>query len=129
MNTILLIDDDSDYLDTTKIFLTSQGYQVITANNGEQGYKSAKIACPDLILLDVMMTTENEGLEIARRFGEDPATKKIPIIMITGIKSELMLPKEINPDSAWLPVKVILEKPVSLETLLKTVKMFLPPVS
>jgi len=119
---ILVIDDDADFAEATSTLLRAKGFSVVTAAGGEEGYSKARLENAQAILLDVMMSHHSEGIDIARRLAEDPATKLIPIIMITGIQKSLGLPAAIEPDASWLPVKVILVKPVRPEELLRAVR-------
>ena len=64
MPKILLIDDDADIVEAVKIVLESKGYTVITANEGDAGYKKAETERPDLVILDVMMKTKDQGFQI-----------------------------------------------------------------
>lgn len=125
MAKILVVDDDVDFVNATSTLLRAKKYTVVSAPNGEEGYTKAKAEVPDLMLLDVMMTHDAEGFEIARRLKEDPATKAIPIIMITGIRKEKGLPFGFEPDDDWLPVKAVLEKPVKPDELLKKIEEML----
>jgi CheY-like chemotaxis protein len=121
MAKILVVDDDVDFLGATKTVLQSKGHTVQTAATGAEGYKLAKAALFDLMLLDVMMAHDSEGFETARKLKEDPATRDIKIIMITGIRKAKDLPFAFEPDEDWLPVKAVLEKPVKPDKLLKAV--------
>jgi len=80
---ILIIDDDVDTLRLVGLMLQRQGYQIIAANNGEQGLAHADADSPDLILLDVMMP-QMDGYEVARRLRANPDTAGIPILMFTA---------------------------------------------
>lgn len=80
---ILIIDDDVDTLRLVGLMLQRQGYQIIAANNGEQGLAHADAETPDLILLDVMMP-QMDGYEVARRLRANPDTANIPILMFTA---------------------------------------------
>jgi len=122
MAKILVVDDDADFLEAQKTLLNAKGYSVIGAPNGEEGYQKAKMEKPDLLLLDVMMTYDSEGFDLARKLKEDPSTKYIPVIMITGIRKAKGLPFSFEPDEDWLPVKAVLEKPVKPDELLKKVE-------
>jgi CheY-like chemotaxis protein len=121
MAKILVVDDDMDYLAATKAVLESKGHSVRTASSGQEGYAQAKADHPDLMLLDVMMTHDSEGFEIARKLKEDPATRGLKVIVVTGIRKAKDLTFGFEPDEDWLPVKAVLEKPVKADKLLKAV--------
>jgi CheY-like chemotaxis protein len=118
---VLVIDDDNDFVESIVNLLEARGYAVASASNGKDGVEAAKADNPDLILLDVMMTTKDEGFNVARQLNEVEALKGTPIIMVTGVRKEMNLPFGFEPDETWLPVKEILEKPVKPETLLNAV--------
>ena len=65
-HTILIIDDDPIYVKSTKAILESHGYQVISAQNGDEGLASMRQKVPDLVLLDVMMDWILEGVTISQ---------------------------------------------------------------
>lgn len=119
---VLMIDDDPEFVDAISNLLDAKGYEVHTASNGKDGVAMAKAENPDIILLDVMMTTKHEGFDVARELHDDPTTKETTIIMMTGIRREMNLPFGFEPDTTWLPVKAILEKPVKPEVLLKAIE-------
>jgi CheY-like chemotaxis protein len=118
---ILVIDDDPDFVESVENLLEAKGYQVVSASNGKEGVEKAKTEKPDLILLDVMMNTKDEGFNVAREMNEIPEVKGTPVVMVTGVRKEMNLPFGFEPDETWLPVKQIVEKPVKPETLLKAV--------
>ena len=118
---VLMIDDDPEFVEAITNLLDAKGYEVHTASNGEEGVAKAKAEDPDLILLDVMMTTKNEGFNVARELHEDDKLKETPVIIMTGIRREMNLPFGFEPDEAWLPVKKVLEKPVKPAVLLSAV--------
>ena len=119
---ILIVDDDSDFVQSVGDVLESEGYEVLKAYNGEDGLALAKREQPDLMILDVMMAHETEGFEISRKIPETPELQAMQIIMVTGITKEMKLPFKFEPDESWLPVNAVLEKPVTPETLLKKIK-------
>lgn len=118
---VLMIDDDPEFVDAISNLLDAKGYEVHTASNGKDGVAKAKAENPDIILLDVMMTTKNEGFNVARELHEDQKLATIPIIIMTGIRREMNLPFGFEPDETWLPVKTVLEKPVKPEVLLSAI--------
>jgi CheY-like chemotaxis protein len=118
---VLMIDDDPEFVEAISNLLDAKGYDVHTASDGKEGVEKIRAENPDLILLDVMMTTKSEGFNVARELHEDPKLKDIPIIIMTGIRREMNLPFGFEPDETWLPVKKVLEKPVKPEVLLAAV--------
>ena len=121
-NKVLIVDDDSDFVEAISMLLEAKGYQVISAPEGKTGFSEAKKQLPGLILLDVMMATKSEGFDVAKQLKEDKSTKDIPVVLITGIKRDMNLPFGFEPDADWLPVKAVLEKPVKPDVLLKAVE-------
>jgi two-component system alkaline phosphatase synthesis response regulator PhoP len=121
-NKVLVIDDDNEFVEAMTNVLDAKGYEVDSAPNGKVGIAKAREQKPDIILLDVMMTTKSEGFDVARELNKDKKLKEVPIIMITGVRKEMKLPFGFEPDEAWLPVKGVLEKPVRPDVLLKTVE-------
>ena len=115
---VLVIDDDNDFVESVVNLLEARGYTVTAASNGKEGVEKAKANKPDLILLDVMMTTRDEGFNVARELQSIEGVKGTPVIMVTGVRKEMNLPFGFEPDETWLPVKQILEKPVKPDSLL-----------
>ena len=118
---VLVIDDDHDFVESVVNLLEARGYTVASAYNGADGVDKAKAETPHLILLDVMMTTKDEGFNVARELHEIEDLKGTPVIMVTGVRREMNLPFGFEPDETWLPVKEVLEKPVKPENLLNAV--------
>lgn len=118
---VLVIDDDSDFVESIVNLLEARGYAVASASNGKDGVQTARSETPDVILLDVMMTTKDEGFNVARELHGIDELKGTPVIMVTGVRKEMNLPFGFEPDETWLPVKQILEKPVKPEVLLNAV--------
>jgi CheY-like chemotaxis protein len=118
---VLIVDDDPDIVEAMTNLLDAKGYKVVSASNGKEGIEMARKEMPGIILLDVMMTTKSEGFDVARSLSKDEKLKGIPIVMVTGVSREMNLPFGFEPDSDWLPVKAVLEKPIKPENLLKIV--------
>ena len=119
---VLMIDDDPEFVEAITNILDAKGYDVVSAGDGKDGVAKAKKEKPDIILLDVMMTTKSEGFDVARELSKDANLKGTPVVMLTGVRKEMNLPFGFEPDADWLPVKAFLEKPVKPETLLKTIE-------
>lgn len=117
MALIVVIDDDPDILDASSLVLKSKGYDVMTANNPNDGYKIVKENIPDLIILDVMMDEPDDGFYLAQKFRKEGI--KIPILMYTSVS------KAIGLDfgkSEMVPVDDFVEKPISPEELIQKVE-------
>jgi len=121
-NKVLMIDDNPEFVEATTNLLEAKGYEVVSAANGKEGLEKARAVTPDIILLDVMMTTESEGFDVARGMHREESLKNTPVIIITGIRKEMNLPFGFEPNDEWLPVKAVLEKPVKPDTLLSTIE-------
>jgi DNA-binding response OmpR family regulator len=79
---ILVVDDSRTSLFLEQMILKKQAYDVVTAQNGEEGVSKAMAEKPDLVLMDVVMPKMN-GFEAVRRLRQEPATRDIPVIMVT----------------------------------------------
>ena len=82
--TILVVDDEKKIRELLELRLTSEGYDVLLAQNGEEGVDSARKNKPDLIIMDVMMP-RMDGPEAVKIIQEDANIKDIPIIFLTSI--------------------------------------------
>ena len=122
MKTILVVDDDASLVESVTEILNAEGYSVLSAPDGEDGFRKARESKPDLILLDVMMAHDSEGFDIAKRLKQDELTRGTPVILVTGIRKAKRLPFGYEPDDDWLPVKAVLEKPVAPDLLIKSVR-------
>ncbi len=124
--TILVIDDDIDLVEVIRMTLENEGYRVIDAQTGERGLATAKREQPDLILLDVMMGTVDEGFQVAYELRGDEATREIPILMLTAVTDQTGFDFDPGKDQEYLPVNEFLEKPVSPRKLIDLVRKHLP---
>jgi len=123
---ILIADDDQDIRDSLQAILEGQQYTVITAADKTEGLEKIKSDKPDLIILDVMMTSWQDGFEMSRELKKDPEFKDMPILMLTGIKDKTGIDfKETAGDPTWCPVDGFLEKPVEPKILLAEVEKLL----
>ena len=84
---ILLIDDEQDILEILSYNLKKEGYQVYTANNGNEGIAKAKEIIPDLILLDVMMP-EKDGIETCQEMRQIKELQKTLIVFLSARSEE-----------------------------------------
>jgi CheY-like chemotaxis protein len=123
---ILIVDDDPDITEAMRVVLEHRGYRVDSAADGAKALERIEAGRPDLIILDVMMTTPQEGFVLSRALKQDPATKTIPILMLTAVKDKTGI--DFAPeagDEAWLPVEAFLDKPVKPDILVQKVDALL----
>jgi DNA-binding response OmpR family regulator len=120
MSSILLVDDDPLLRTLVEHKLRLRGFQVISAESGEEGLKQASAKRPDLIVLDAMLP-ELDGFEVLQRLKEDAATQAIPVIMLTARKQETDIVSALSKGA-----RDYLVKPFSPEELVVRIRNLLP---
>jgi len=122
---ILLVDDDPDLRDSLQIILERNGYSVRAAANGREALEALKTKTPDLMILDVMMTTDTEGFDLAYELKNKPGSKDLPIILLTSFLEKV---RREGPDKfqhimgeAW-PAQWMFEKPVDTKKLIAKIE-------
>ncbi|PYN01668.1 MAG: DNA-binding response regulator [Candidatus Rokuibacteriota bacterium] len=80
---VLVVEDEPDVAELIRYNLVKEGWEVLTASSGAEALKRVREAHPDVVLLDIMVPHLN-GWEVCRRLKEDPETRGIPVIMVTG---------------------------------------------
>ena len=127
---ILIVDDDVQLVDSIKTLLESVGYKVIFAYQSQKGIELAREITPDLILLDVMFAGPPgpDGFKVARELHDDRQLRKVPVIMLSGIRKSLDITFDISPDDTWIPVKAFLNKPIKPGKLLAELQKVLGPL-
>jgi len=123
---IVIADDDPDIRVSLQAILETQQYTVVTAVDKTDGLEKIRAEKPDLAILDVMMSTWEDGFEMSRELKKDPQFKDMPILMLTGIKNETGIDfKSTAGDPTWCPVDAYLEKPIEPDILLAEVSKLL----
>ena len=84
---ILVVEDEKNITKVVTYNLEREGYQMITARDGEEGLAKARKELPDLVILDLMLP-KLDGLEVCRQLKSDPKSARIPIIMLTAKTQE-----------------------------------------
>jgi twitching motility two-component system response regulator PilH len=116
MTRVLIVDDSPTEMQLLTSIMEQHGYDVITADNGEEGVAMAKASLPDVILMDVVMPGMN-GFQATRQISKAQETAHIPVIIITT--------KDQETDRIWglrQGAKDFLTKPVQEGKLLTTVR-------
>jgi DNA-binding response OmpR family regulator len=123
---ILVVDDDQDIRESLQSILEGRQYTVFTAADRTEGMEKIKAEKPDLIILDVMMSSWLDGLDMSKELKKDPKFKDMPILMLTGVKGRTGMdfrPKANGPD--WCSVDAYMYKPVEPDILLAEVEKLL----
>ncbi len=127
--TILIVEDDLDLVETLRLTLEGAGYAVRAAHGPETGLERADADRPDLILLDVMMPNSTEGFQFIWRLRQRPEEyfRKVPVIMLTAVTERTGLrfyPASEGggyPAGQPVPVQDFIDKPVDPDRLLERV--------
>jgi len=122
--TILIVDDDPDFVTSIKEIVESGGYKALTAFDGRAGLESAKKSRPDLVLLDVMMTERDEGFKVLHQIRETPEIAAVPVILVSSIYTDLPAFK-VMPEAGREDADLFLPKPVDPKDLLQQVARLL----
>jgi two-component system cell cycle response regulator DivK len=117
--TILVVDDMRDNLILLSLSLQDMGYRVVTANNGEDALTIAKMARPDLILMDIAMP-QQDGLAATRHIREQAELGDVPVIALTAFDTEGF--RQAAFDAGF---NGYLTKPIDFDRLKKLMKMLL----
>ncbi|HRX84006.1 MAG TPA: response regulator [Phycisphaerae bacterium] len=117
---ILLIDDDRDIHESVTAILHPHGYRVTCCWTGPSGLAELRRARPDLLLLDIMLSSPTEGLDLAREIRGDPEISHTPIVLISAMGRQNHLPGRTE-----LPADEYLEKPLTAERLVGSIERVL----
>jgi len=121
---VLVVDDDPDDVKMISMILEPEGYDVITAENGEEALEKVESEGPDLILLDVMMP-ELDGFAACAKLKASPESKGIPVVLLTGVAKQITKTRYPIDGVLRAEAEEYLEKPVDPEELLKVVAGYL----
>ncbi len=119
--TILLIDDDVDFVEATCAVLESVPYRVLVAYNGDQGLAKAREAHPDLVILDMIMPVK-DGFQVLKELEADPALAHVPVMMLTAMSDGAVTPPDAGLVAA---IKDYIDKPVRPSELLRRIEKLL----
>ncbi len=110
--TVLVIDDDPVILDLLRVNFEIEGYDVVTATNGEEGLEQAQALQPDVVISDIMMP-KRDGLQLLGDLKADPRTEDLPVILLSAKaqKSEVQEGLDLGADDyitkPFDPIKLI----------------------
>ncbi|MDA8141432.1 MAG: response regulator [Desulfobacteraceae bacterium] len=114
--TILVVDDEEDILELVRFHLSREGYAVLCAETGEEGWRQIKSQPIDLLIVDLMLPGI-DGLALARQLKNDPHTRQIPVVMLSakGEEADIVTGLELGADD-------YVTKPFSPRVLLARVR-------
>ena len=118
---ILLVDDDADFVEATKIILESKSYDVAVAHDGKEGLRKVETEQPNLIILDVMMPVI-DGYEVCAKLKSDPKYGHIPILLLTAVGEAIPATKYTKEMGMKLEADDYMPKPVESIELVKRVE-------
>ena len=123
---ILLIDDDEDLLRSFQVILENSGFDVITCNEGKNGLLLLKNDKPDLLVLDVMMSTKLEGYEMLCLIKHEPEYRDMPVILHTGMRDQIgtSLLSALE-DEQLFPNVILQDKPIDPRKLVELIREML----
>ena len=122
MGRILVVDDDPDFVAVTMRVLTTSGYEIVTAANGAQALAAMRQRKPDLVLLDIMMSTVLDGLSVSEEMQADPELKDVPVIMVSSIADTEYA--AVFPTDGYVHMDAWISKPIEPDDLLKKVGQY-----
>ncbi len=123
--TLLLVDDDPDYLFQLKVVVEGLGYETVTADSQREAEEIIKSIKPDMAILDLMMENEDSGFilchKIKNRYPE------VPIIIATGVTAETGFEFDITSEEnrRWIKADLLLDKGIRKDQLDREIKRLL----
>ncbi|RJP27804.1 MAG: response regulator [Actinobacteria bacterium] len=123
---ILIVDDDPDIVDALYVLLEGEGYDVVSAGDGEEGLKRIKEENPDLIILDLLMP-KLDGYGVCKTL-QDPRWSKwkdVPILVLTSVREEASQRRYELETGMRMDVDDYVEKPIDPDVVMERVRKIL----
>ena len=123
---ILIIDDDPSFVEICSAILEEYDYQVDTASSSKEGLEKLIAERPDLLLLDIMMATMDEGLNFATSMRQREDLNKIPIMIVSAQPdAEKGYQRSVDKEMDWISADMFMEKPINPQDLLHNVRLLI----
>jgi len=116
---VLVVDDDPDFCEISRLILTREGYEVQTAANGDIALRLMREDRPAIVVLDVMMAGVLDGVSVAHAMSDEPSLRDVPIVMVSSIANSQSA--DMFPTDEYIPIDAWISKPVQPDELLATV--------
>ena len=123
---ILLVDDDIDLIEQTKLLLEAKGYEIITASNADQGWQLYLREKPDAAVIDLIMEEHDSGFILSYKIKKDNHGKNIPVFILssatylTGYKFGVSTDEE----KEWIRCDEMINKPVVIDDLIQKIENY-----
>lgn len=121
---VLVVEDNIDEAKLVKMILEPEGYEVVTALNGKEGWEKVGEEKPDLIILDIMMP-ELDGFAFCSRLRSNRDYQDIPVVLVTAVAKHIQETRYPLDGIMRADADEYLEKPIKPETLLETISKLL----
>ena len=118
MKRVLLVDDDIEFCEATKLLLESKAYEVTVAHDGKEGLARVRTEKPDVVILDVMMPEMN-GYDVCVVIKEDADLNKIPVILLTAVDQAMFQTTYTKVMGCMTEADDYIAKPVEPEELVR----------
>jgi DNA-binding response OmpR family regulator len=113
---VLVVDDESDFIQLLKYNLENQGFDILTATDGVQALNAARRELPDVVLMDLMLP-DLDGFSVCEILHSQPSTAKIPIIVVSALDGEYVRSRGIQTG-----VACCFKKPVDMKVLSESIR-------
>lgn len=123
--TILVVDDDPDFIAQHQMLLESAGYSVVTAESREEAEKMMDESKPDLAMIDLMMEKADDGFTLCYHIKKKHPN--VPVILVTAVASEtgIEFDAATEEERAWVKADAFLTKPIRFEQLCREIERHL----
>jgi Lrp/AsnC family transcriptional regulator for asnA, asnC and gidA len=121
----LLVDDDPDFVEITRVALQREGFEVTSASSGREALERARSSRPDVVIMDVMMEGVLDGLGTSGEFRADRRLRDVPVVIVTSITQSDCA--AMFPTDGSFPFDAFLTKPVDPDRLISEVRRVIKP--
>jgi len=125
-NKILLVDDDIDLLEQSKISFESKGYKVFIAENVDEGWQTFQKENPDAVVIDLIMEEHDSGFILSYKIKKDEYGKNIPVFILTSATylTGFKFGVSTDEEKEWIYCDEIINKPAVTENLIEKIENY-----
>jgi CheY-like chemotaxis protein len=116
----MIVDDDEDFVAMNQALLEANGYEVVAAYTGHEALSKVATVRPDVIVLDIMMETWSQGMDVADKLRRQPGTRGTPILVVSSLNLRSPF-RDMVPAEDALKADAYIVKPVLPGKLLQTI--------